>query len=107
MFNRTVEPEYREMRKNVLAQISAGRLTEDSQLSKVLDSLELVELTMEAEESGVEPAVEIKTVKDFLWLCRAIDFQRQRKSDQSLVNALIGKVDFRQVAVNKFNSWAF
>ena len=107
MFNRTVEPEYREMRKNVLAQISAGRLTEDSQLSKVLDSLELVELTMEAEESGVEPAVEIKTVKDFLWLCRAIDFQRQRKSDQSLVNAVIGKVDFRQVAVNKFNSWAF
>jgi acyl carrier protein len=79
MFNRTVEPEYREMRKNVLAQISAERLTEDSQLSKVLDSLELVELTMEAEESGVEPAVEIKTVRDFLWLCRAIDFQRQRK----------------------------
>jgi len=54
------------MRKNVLAQISAGRLTEDSELSKILDSLELVELTMEVEESGVEPAVEIKTVRDFL-----------------------------------------
>jgi hypothetical protein len=84
MFNRTVEPQYREMRKNVLTQISAGRLTEDSELSKVLDSLELVELTMEVEESGVEPAVEIKTVRDFLWLCRAMDLQRHRKSDQSL-----------------------
>lgn len=83
MFNRAVEPQYQEMRKNVLAQISAGRLTEDSALSKVLDSLELVELTMEVEESGVEPAVEVKTVRDFLWLCRAMDFQRQRKSDQS------------------------
>jgi hypothetical protein len=36
MFDRTVEPQYREMRENVLAQISAGRLTEDSELSKVL-----------------------------------------------------------------------
>lgn len=83
MFNCAVGPQYQQMRKNVLAQISAGRLTEDSVLSKVLDSLELVELTMEVEESGVEPAVEIKTVTDFLWLCRAMDFQRQRKSDHS------------------------
>lgn len=83
MFNCAVGPQYQQMRKNVLAQISAGRLTEDSVLSKVLDSLELVELTMEVEESGLEPAVEIKTVTDFLWLCRAMDFQRQRKSDHS------------------------
>lgn len=83
MFNRG-QPHYREMRRNVLAQISAGRLTEDSGLSKVLDSVDLVELTMEVEESGVEPALEIKTVRDFLWLCRAMDFQRQRKSDQGL-----------------------
>jgi hypothetical protein len=81
MFNRTVEPQFREIRKSVLAQISAGRLTEDSELS-VLDSLEQVELTMEVEESGVEPAVEIKTVRDFLWLCRAMDSQRQCKSGQ-------------------------
>jgi hypothetical protein len=60
MFNRAVEPGYREMRKNAFAQISAGKPTEDSEL-----------------------AVEIKTVRDFLWLCRAIDFQRQRKSDQT------------------------
>jgi len=79
MFNRTVKPQYREMREHVLAQISAGKLTEDSELSKVLDSLELVELTMEIEESGVEPAVETKSVRDFLWLCSAMDFHRQRK----------------------------
>ena len=79
MFNRTVEPRYREIRRTLLAQISAGRLSEDTELSKVLDSLDLVEVTMEAEESGVDPAVEIKTVRDFLWLCKAIDFQRQRR----------------------------
>ena len=79
MFSRVTEPFYCEMRSNVLAQIAKGRLTEDSDLSKVLDSLELVELTMEAEESGVEPAIEIKTVRDFLWLCKAMDFQRQRR----------------------------
>ena len=80
MFNRITEPQYCEMRRNVLAQLESGRLNEDSNLSKVLDSLELVELTMEVEESGVEPAVEIKTLRDFLWLCRAMDFQRQRRS---------------------------
>ena len=84
MFNRVVEPEYCEMRRKILAQLAAGRLAEDSALSKVLDSLELVELTMEIEEFGVEPAVEIKTVRDFLWLCRAMDFQRQRRSRQNL-----------------------
>ena len=78
MFSRAAEPLYCEMRSNILAQIEKGRLTEDSDLSQVLDSLELVELTMEAEESGVEPAIEIKTVRDFLWLCRAMDFRRRR-----------------------------
>jgi acyl carrier protein len=82
MFNHAVEPEYREMRRNILAQLASGRLSEDSDLSKVLDSLELVELTMEIEESGVEPAIEIKTVRDFLWLCRAMDFRRERRSHQ-------------------------
>jgi acyl carrier protein len=83
MFNRVVEPEYCKIRRNILAKLAASRLTEDSVLSKVLDSLELVELTMEIEESGVEPAIEIKTVRDFLWLCRAMDFQHQRKDDQT------------------------
>ncbi len=79
MFNRVIELEYCEMRRSILAQLASCRLTEDSDLSEVLDSLERVELTMEVEESGVEPAVEIKTVRDFLWLCRAMDFQHQRR----------------------------
>lgn len=83
MFNRIAEPVYCEMRRNIVAKLAAGRLTEDAVLSKVLDSLELVELMMEVEESGVEPAVEIKTVRDFLWLCRAMDFQRHRRSGHS------------------------
>ena len=78
---RFVEPEYCDMRRRVLARIASGQLTEDSDLSKFLDSSELVELTMEVEESGVEPAVEIKTARDFLWLCKAMDLQRQRERD--------------------------
>ena len=79
MFNRTVEPQYQVIRRNVLARISAGTLTEDSELSRALDSLELVELTMTVEESGIEPTIEIKTVRDFLWLCKAMDFRLQRR----------------------------
>jgi hypothetical protein len=78
MFDRVTEPEYCEMRRSILAQIALGRLTEDSDLSEALDSLERVELTMQVEESGVEPAGEIKTIRDFLWLCRAMDFRHQR-----------------------------
>jgi len=82
MFSPVVESQYQEMRKNVLAQVSAGSPTKDSDV-KVLDSLELVELTLKVEESSLEPAVEIWTVRDFLWLCRAMDFQRERKGRQS------------------------
>jgi len=78
MFKRVVEPQYGELRRNVLAQISAWWL-----LSKVLDSFELVELTMEVEESGVIPAVDRKTVRDLPWLCKAMNFHRQLKSDQA------------------------
>jgi hypothetical protein len=49
---RLVEPEYCDMRRRFLARIASGQLTEDFDLSKVLDSSELVELTMEVEESG-------------------------------------------------------
>jgi hypothetical protein len=83
MFGRRIEPQYCEMRKYVQKKIASGKLSEESDLSKVLDSLELVELNMEVEESGVEPAVEIRTVRDFLWLCKAIDFQRQRRESRS------------------------
>jgi len=42
LFGRLVEPQYCDMRRLVLARIASGQLTEDSDLSKVLDSLELV-----------------------------------------------------------------
>jgi hypothetical protein len=74
-----VEYECCRTRNRVLDRIASGPLTEDSALSEVLDSLELVELSIEVEESGVEPTVEIKTVRDFLWLCKAMEFQRQRR----------------------------
>jgi len=41
--------------------------------------LERVELQMEIEESEVEPAMGIRTVKDFLWLCKAMDLRRELK----------------------------
>ncbi|HEY6268885.1 MAG TPA: hypothetical protein VIX11_11350 [Candidatus Acidoferrum sp.] len=82
IFGRPIERLYCGMRKYVQRRIASGKLDEEFDLSKVWDSLELVELTMEAQESGLEPAVEIKTVRDFLWLCRAIDFQRQRTENR-------------------------
>jgi hypothetical protein len=82
MFDRTVEPQYREMRKTFSRRFQREGLPKVRNCQRSW-ALELVELTIEVEESGVEPAVDIKTVRDFLWLCRAMDFQRQRKSDQS------------------------
>jgi hypothetical protein len=82
IFGRLIEPEYSEMRRTVLSRIASGGLTEDSDLSEALDSLERIELTLEAEESGVEPAVDIRTVRDFLWLCRAIDLHRYRSENR-------------------------
>jgi hypothetical protein len=49
------------------------------ELSSVLDSLDLLQLTLEIEEIGFEPNVPIKTVGDLLWLLKAIEFQLQRK----------------------------
>jgi hypothetical protein len=49
------------------------------ELSSALDSLGIVQLTLEMEEMGFEPSVPIKTVGDLLWLLKAIEFQLQRK----------------------------
>jgi hypothetical protein len=57
----------------------SGELTLDMELSSVLHSLDIVQLTMETEEMGIEPTVPIKTVGDLLWLLKAIDFKLQRK----------------------------
>jgi hypothetical protein len=75
---RIKEPFYVGLRHTVLARIESGKLTEDMELSSVLDSLEEVQLTMEIEELGIEPNVPIKSVGDLLWLFKAIDIQRAR-----------------------------
>ena len=69
-------PFYVGLRDSVLAQIKSGNLTEDMEASSVLDSLDIVQLTMEIEELGIEPpTVPIRSVGDLLWLFKAIDFK--------------------------------
>ena len=58
------EPFYVSLRDAVLARIKSGELTEDTDLSEALDSLDRVELEMEIEELGVGPTVSIKSVGD-------------------------------------------
>ncbi len=65
--------------RDLHARIESGEVTESSELSSILDSLDLVELTMVIKELEVEPTVPIKTIGDLLWLLKAIDFQHQRK----------------------------
>jgi acyl carrier protein len=76
--SRTRKSFHKDLRDTILAQIGAGKLTEDMELSSVLDSLETVQLTMEIEELG-GPTVPIKSVGDLLWLFKAIDLKREQK----------------------------
>jgi acyl carrier protein len=69
-------PFYIGLRDTVLAQIKSGKLTEDMELSSVLDSLDTVQLMLEIEELGIEPpTVPIRSVGDLLWLFKAIDLK--------------------------------
>src|SRR5580693_7923416 len=70
---------YVDLRETVLARIESGELTEETELSSVLDSLDTVQLTMEIEELGIEPTVPIKTVGDLLWLLNAIELRRKHR----------------------------
>jgi acyl carrier protein len=68
-----------DLRETVLARIESGELTEDVELSSVLDSLDRVQPTMEIEELGIEPTLPIKTVGDLLWLLNAIELRRKHQ----------------------------
>jgi acyl carrier protein len=70
---------YVDLRETVLARIESGELTEEMELSSVLDSLDTVQLTMEIEELGIEPTVPIKSVGDLLWLLNAIELRRKHR----------------------------
>jgi acyl carrier protein len=76
--SRIEEPFYVGLRESVLAQIKSGELTEEMELSSILDSLDTVQLTMEIEELGVEPTVPLRSVGDLLWLFKTIDLKRER-----------------------------
>jgi acyl carrier protein len=76
--SRIEEPFYVGLRESVLAQIKSGELTEEMELSSILDSLDTVQLTMEIEELGVEPTVPLRSIGDLLWLFKAIDLKRER-----------------------------
>jgi hypothetical protein len=76
--SRNEEPFYLGLRKSVLAQIKSGEVTEEMELSLVLDSLDTVQLTMEIEDLGIEPTVPLRSVGDLLWLFKAIDLKRER-----------------------------
>ena len=75
--SRIKQPHYVELRDAVVARIKSGKLTEDTPVSAVLDSLDTVELTMELEELGIETTVPINSVGDLLWMFKALDLRRQ------------------------------
>lgn len=78
---------YMELREKIEARIEAGELTEDTEMSVAwdvlrIDSLDSVEFELELEElseAGFEPTVEIQTVREFVWLLKAIEFWHERK----------------------------
>jgi hypothetical protein len=77
--DRLKEPYYVHLEDSLNARIESGELTEETALSWDLDSLVLVQLTMDLEELGIDPTAPIKTVGDLLRLLRTIGFQRRCK----------------------------
>lgn len=77
--SRIKKPYWQDLSDNVLARIKSGKLTEDMELTSVLDSLDTVELMAEIEELGVEATVPIKSVGDLLWLFKAIELKHEKQ----------------------------
>jgi acyl carrier protein len=69
---------YEGLRDRILPKVEQGELSLDTPLSKYADSLDLVELQMELEELGIDIDVPIKTVGDFLWLVKKIEYRKSR-----------------------------
>ena len=79
---------------SIQAKLASGMLTEDSPVSALgFDSLDMVELVMEAEETGIgfvqAARIEAKgrpepmTVGDLLMLLKTMRFQRDRKAQKN------------------------
>ena len=70
---------YEGLRDRILPKVDLGELPLDTPLTKYADSLDLVELQLELEEMGLDIDVPIKTVGDFLWLVKKIEFHKYRR----------------------------
>ncbi len=69
---------YEGLRDRILPKVERGELSLDAPLSAIADSLDLVELHLELEEMGFEISVPIKSIGDFLWLVKKIEYRKFR-----------------------------
>ncbi len=69
---------YEGLRDRILPKVERGELSLDTPLSSIADSLDLVELMLELEEMNIEIDVPIKTVGDYLWLVKKIEYRKFR-----------------------------
>ena len=76
---RLTQPYHLGLQDSLNARIESGELTENTKLSSVLDSLDIVQLTVGIEDMGFEPSVPIKTVGELLSLLKEVEFHLGRK----------------------------
>lgn len=76
---RLAEPGYAGLDRRLRKQLSSGKITDGTELSSVLDSLDWVDLEMQMEEMGLNPTVPVTTVRELVWLVKAIKFRDQKK----------------------------
>jgi hypothetical protein len=69
---------YEGLRDRILPKVERGELSLETPLSKYADSLDLVELDLEIGEMGFDINVPIKTIGDFLWLVKKIEYRKFR-----------------------------
>jgi len=69
---------YESLRDRILPRIERSELSLDTPLSSIADSLDMVELDLELGEMGFEISVPIKSVGDFLWLVKKIEYRKFR-----------------------------
>jgi hypothetical protein len=69
---------YEGLRDRILPRVERGELPLEIPLASIADSLDLIELELELGEMGIEIDIPIKTVGDFLWLVKKIEFRKSR-----------------------------
>jgi acyl carrier protein len=69
---------YEGLRDRIFPKVERGELSLDTPLSSIADSLDLVALMLELEEMNIEIDIPIKTVGDFLWLVKKIEYRKFR-----------------------------